>query len=264
MMDIKLAWRAWKTRFRDQVFELRAIRHALRSGGVAIDVGANKGSYLYSMARWAGLSQVVAFEPQRTLAHYLAGACQRSGLTNVTVENLALSNQAGELDLFVPGDSHSPGASLESSIADKTDCHKEAVTVTTLDLYAAEKLKGPVRVIKIDVEGHEFAVVQGALGLIRRDKPLLVIECEGRHMPAGKTVQEFIDGRWAYAACTALLRGDHEAALGDLERAFETRDPRLPLLTVLDCFAPLHSDPRFADLARRMNLPLPALPESSR
>ena len=192
MIDLKLAWRAWKTRYRDQVFELRAIREALRHGGVALDVGANKGSYLYSMARWAGASPVVAFEPQRALAQYLTAACQRSGLRNVTVENLALSNQTGELNLFVPGDSHSPGASLEASIADKTDCRKETVSVTTLDLYAAEKLGGPVRVIKIDVEGHELAVVQGALDLIRRDKPLLVIECEARHMPAGKTVQDFV------------------------------------------------------------------------
>lgn len=192
MMDLKLAWRAWKTRYRDQVFELRAIRHALRSGGVAIDVGANKGSYLYSMARWAGASPVVAFEPQGTLAQYLLGACQRSGMKNVTVENLALSNQQGELKLFVPGDSHSPGASLEAGIADKTACHTETVTVTTLDSYAAGKIQGPVRVIKIDVEGHELAVLQGAFDLIRRDKPLLVIECEGRHLPAGQTVQDFI------------------------------------------------------------------------
>lgn len=192
MMDIKLAWRAWKTRYRDQVFELRAIREALRHGGVALDVGANKGSYLYSMARWAGASPVVAFEPQSRLATYLTQACRRAGLRNVTIENLALSNQQGELKLFVPGDSHSPGASLEASIADKTDCHTETVTVTTLDAYAAEKLHAPVRVIKIDVEGHELAVLQGALALIRRDKPLLVIECEGRHLPAGKTVHDFI------------------------------------------------------------------------
>jgi len=192
MMDIKLAWRAWKTRYRDQVFELRAIREALRHGGVALDVGANKGSYLYSMARWAGSAPVVAFEPQSRLASYLLEACRRSGLRNVTIENLALSNQQGELVLFVPGDSHSPGASLESSIADKTDCHQETVKVTTLDAYAHEKLTAPVRVIKIDVEGHELAVLQGALALIRRDKPLLVIECEGRHLPQGKTVQDFI------------------------------------------------------------------------
>ena len=191
-MDIKLAWRAWKTRYRDQVFELRAIRDALRHGGAALDVGANKGSYLYSMARWAGASPVVAFEPQSRLASYLSGACRRAGLRNVTIENLALSNQQGELKLFVPGDSHSPGASLEASIADRTDCHTEIVQVTTLDSYAAGKLPFPVRVIKIDVEGHELAVLEGALALIRRDKPLLVIECEGRHMPEGKTVQNFI------------------------------------------------------------------------
>ena len=35
-------------------------------------------------------------------------------------------------------------------------------------------------------------VLQGALALIRRDKPLLVVECEGRHLPAGKTVHDFI------------------------------------------------------------------------
>ncbi len=192
MMDLKLAWRAWKTRYRDQVFELRAIREALRGGGVVLDVGANKGSYLYSMARWAGDSPVVAFEPQRKLAQYLVGACQRCGFTNVTIENLALSNQQGELDLFVPGDSDSPGASLEAGIADKTPCHKETVKVTTLDAYAAGKLRAPVRVIKIDVEGHELAVIEGAMELIRRDKPLLVIECEGRHMPAGKTVHDFV------------------------------------------------------------------------
>ena len=191
-MDLKLAWRAWKTRYRDQVFELRAIREALRYGGVALDVGANKGSYLYSMARWAGAAPVVAFEPQSRLAAYLTGACVRAGLRNVTIENLALSNQQGELDLFVPGDSHSPGASLEPGIADATACHRETVQVTTLDAYAADHLHFPVRVIKIDVEGHELSVLQGALGLIRRDKPLLVIECESRHLPAGKTVPDFI------------------------------------------------------------------------
>jgi TolB-like protein/class 3 adenylate cyclase len=64
-------------------------------------------------------------------------------------------------------------------------------------------------------------------------------------------------GRWTWAACDALLRNDREAAFGDLERAFEKRDPFLRRLTVFECLAPLHSDPRFSDLARRMNLPLP-------
>jgi FkbM family methyltransferase len=192
MMDVRWAWRGLKTRYRDQAHELRAIHEALRDGGVALDVGSNKGSYLYSMAQWSRGAPVIAFEPQRKLVGNLVKACQRSGFRNVTIENLALSDRTGELQLYVPGDADSPGASLESGIADKTPCHTETVQVTTLDAYVAGHLTSPVRVIKIDVEGHERAVVQGALATIRRDHPLLVIECEGRHLPPGKSVREFL------------------------------------------------------------------------
>lgn len=206
MMDFRLAWRGLKTRYRDQVHELRAIREALRAGGVALDVGSNKGSYMYSMARWSRGAPVVAFEPQRKLADYLRGACQRSGFSHVTIENLALSDQSGELQLYVPGDSDSPGASLEAGIAGKTPCHTETVQVTTLDAYVATRLKQPVRVIKIDVEGHELAVVRGALETIRRDRPLLVIECESRHLPKGQSVREFLSfvESLGYAASLAV------------------------------------------------------------
>ena len=192
MVDLKLLSRALKARWRDQVHELGAVKKAMADGGIAIDVGANKGSYLYSMARWSKEAPVYAFEPQRALADYLRTACKNSGLTNARIENLALSDKAGELDLYVPGDSTSPGASLEPGIADKTDCHKQTVKVITLDTYADEKIQAPVRVIKIDVEGHELAVIKGALRLIQRDKPLLIIECEDRHLPAGQTVASFI------------------------------------------------------------------------
>ena len=192
MVDVKLLSRALKARWRDQVHELRAVALALANGGTSIDVGANKGSYLYSMARWSKAAPVFAFEPQASLANYLRSACQNASLRQVTVENLALSDVEGELDLYIPGDATSPGASLESSIADKTSCRKEVVKVTTLDKYAQANITTPVRVIKIDVEGHELAVIKGALQLIQRDKPLLIIECEGRHLPADQTVLSFI------------------------------------------------------------------------
>ena len=192
MLDLKLLSRALKARWRDQAHELRAVKKALVNGGVCIDVGANKGSYLYSMARWSQSAPVFAFEPQRILADYLRSACQRSGLANVQVEHLAVSSVVGELDLHIPGDATSPGASLEPGIADKTNCHIERVKVTTLDTYANAHIKAPVRVIKIDVEGHELAAIKGALALIGRDKPLLIIECEGRHLPEGQSVSTFI------------------------------------------------------------------------
>ena len=47
---------------------------------------------------------------------------------------------------------------------------------------------------------------------------------------------------------------EYDEALEWLERAFETRDPNMPYIT-LPVFDPLRSDPRFQDLLRRMNLP---------
>lgn len=192
MIDIKFAWRGFKTRYRDQPQELRAIRLALRNGGVAIDIGSNKGSYLYSMARWAQGAPTIAFEPQKKLADYLVSACKRSRFSNVTVENLALSDRQGQLELYIPGASDSPGASLEASIASKTSCHVEIVQVISLDQYLTKVLNQPVRVIKIDVEGHELAVIKGAVRTLKRDRPLLIIECEGRHLPNDQSVADFV------------------------------------------------------------------------
>lgn len=51
MIDIKFTWRGLKTRYRDQIQELQSIKSALSEGGISIDIGSNKGSYLYSMAK---------------------------------------------------------------------------------------------------------------------------------------------------------------------------------------------------------------------
>jgi len=119
MPDIKFIWRGLKARHRDQILELQLIKQALSGGGIAVDIGANKGSYLYSMAKWCRRSLVFAFEPQIKLAQYLTMVCKRNGFSNVIIENLAISDRAGEFELFVPGSKDSPGASLERIIAKK-------------------------------------------------------------------------------------------------------------------------------------------------
>ena len=206
MVDFKFAWRGLKARYRDQVQELQAIRLALRDGGVSIDVGSNKGSYLYSMASWAKGAPVIAFEPQKGLSNYLISACYRNGFSNVTVESLALSDNEGEVQLYIPGSSDSPGASLESSVTTKTDFREETVRVTRLDTHLIGLLSQPVRVIKIDVEGHEMAVVKGAIKTIERDRPLLIIECESRHLPKGQSVVGFVSDLQALGYSATLAR----------------------------------------------------------
>jgi FkbM family methyltransferase len=192
-MDARLTWRAWKTRWRDQRCEIAALHTALQDGGVALDVGANKGSYLYWLAKWSHNAQAVGFEPQKALADYLVQAMNRAGFSNTRIERMALSDQIGEAALYIPGQSDSPGASLEHCVGQKTDCREERVRMTTLDAYARANLKGPVRALKIDVEGHEWAVLKGAINTLKQDHPVLVVECEERHLSAGVSVRDVID-----------------------------------------------------------------------
>lgn len=174
---VRFGIRALRARYRDQKAELRALRQHIHAGDVVCDVGANKGSYLYWLARWCADGKVVAFEPQPSLARRLAELCRALRLQNVIVEPKAVYSANGMLELFVP-DGHQPGASLlrpSGRFATMT------VPTTTLDAYFGDAVH--VAALKIDVEGAEMHVLRGADRLLRRCRPLIVVECENRHQP---------------------------------------------------------------------------------
>lgn len=172
----RFIWRALRARLKDQAAELRAARRALRGGGVAVDVGANKGSYLYWLARWA--DEAVAFEPQPKLAETLRRVTQAVGLDNVVVEDCGVSDRSGVARLFLPSE-----GSPEASLVSHTTARSIPVPVTTLDAYFAAHRR--VSLIKIDVEGAEQAVMRGAERLLADQRPVLLFESEGRHLDGG-------------------------------------------------------------------------------
>lgn len=191
-MNLRFLYRNLKARYRDQKQEIGALCAHLRAGDLALDCGANKGSYLWSLSRAVGAQgRVVAFEPQRPLAAYLRARVADCGMSNVQVEERGLSDHAGSMTLMVPGGGTSPGATLESGILQRETCEQYPVEVTTLDDYLAHRSQ-PVRALKLDVEGHEFKVLRGAEQMLVKDGPLLVFECEQRHLE-GATVQDILD-----------------------------------------------------------------------
>ena len=99
-MNARFLWRAHRARLLDQSAELALIRRHVRPGDLVCDVGANKGSYLYWMARWA--DRAVAFEPQPGLADYLETLAATLPMRNVTVERKGVSNESGAFDLYIP------------------------------------------------------------------------------------------------------------------------------------------------------------------
>ncbi len=180
-MLLRFFYRGLRARWCDQKVEIGALVGAIRPGETAVDVGANKGSFLPSLSRAAGSGRVVAFEPQPALAEYLRRACRAARLTNVVVEAAGVSDRAGSLTLHVPGTgAPSPGASFEPRVAALSPGRDLPVPVVTLDEYFRSEAPR-IAAIKVDVEGHELAVLRGAQAVLDRHAPLVVFECEARH-----------------------------------------------------------------------------------
>jgi FkbM family methyltransferase len=166
--------RVLRSRFRDHRTELSELRRHIRPGDVVCDVGANKGSFLYWLARWANPGRAIAFEPQPDLAEGLSRLCSKFSLKNVTVERSAVYSSTAQREFFIP-EGHQPAASLLKPVgASKTI----STPTISLDDYFSDRER--VSAIKIDVEGAELDVLQGAKRTLARCMPLLVFECD-RH-----------------------------------------------------------------------------------
>lgn len=154
--------------------ELRLVAPLSMPGRLSVDVGANHGVYAVVMARHA--PRVLAVEPNPRLARLL-----RRGLpANCTVLACALSDAPGTAELRVPlvdGHEDSYLASLDGQTAGPSRLYR--VELRTLD----DCVREPVGLLKIDVEGHEIAVLRGAGRVLREDGPNLLIEAEERHRP---------------------------------------------------------------------------------
>src|SRR5690606_34137038 len=117
---------------------------------------------------------VTCVEPQPDLASYL----RRVVPVNVTVVDAAVSDAPGTASLSLPEDRHGANAlaSLKGDVATAAVVH-EVKLVRLDDLGVTD-----VGFLKIDVEGHERAALEGAAELLRRDRPRLLLEAEQRHL----------------------------------------------------------------------------------
>ena len=186
--SIRFRVRAMKARFRDQSIEFGVIKRHLRPSDIACDIGANKGSFIYWLSSWCRTGRVIAFEPQPELARRLETICRVIGLDNVKVEARAAYSRSGVQDLFVPR-GHQPGASLNRKATEGESFEILSVPVVSLDEYFGEH--DTVGLLKIDAEGAEFEILKGAERILRQHAPLLVFECENRHLTRGDVSDVF-------------------------------------------------------------------------
>ena len=154
--------------------ELRLLPFLADPTRAAIDAGANRGIWAHRLASLC--PKVYAFEPNPKLFAVLKAGARG----NVECHSFGLSDANGEAELMVPGvPGHysNQGATLNpAKVAGQPFASLRVATKRLDDLNL-----DPVGFIKIDVEGHEMAVLRGAKALIARDRPRLIIEMEEKH-----------------------------------------------------------------------------------
>ncbi|HWS53721.1 MAG TPA: FkbM family methyltransferase [Pyrinomonadaceae bacterium] len=141
---------------------------------VVFDVGANVGDYSRLVRRHLPAAVVYAFEPSaavhRRLAENLASA---EGAGRFRPFNLGLSDEEKSVELYsytVEGEEQSLISSIDrrlpTQVLQVEVSASERVRVRTLDSFCEEEGVARIDFLKLDVEGHELAVLRGARGML--------------------------------------------------------------------------------------------------
>lgn len=163
--------------YEEYIFDFIRTNNLQVEGTDIIDIGANNGNFTVDFGILAGNSgRVHAFEPQRILYYQLCGNVFLNGLDNVYCHNVALGAENGVTEIELPN-YHSTGYVNFGDIGIKNESTKlptELVRLRTLDSYEFENIS----FIKMDTQGYEPMIIDGALKTIEKHRPCMIIEFE--------------------------------------------------------------------------------------
>jgi FkbM family methyltransferase len=149
--------------------------------GQVLDIGANLGTFCVPLAQKIPALKFHAFEPQRIIYYQLCANTIINSLDNMYTYEAGLSNQEADIELDVPDyttETNIGAFSIDKEVREneyecKTSGGKEKIILMTLDSIGFEN----VRLIKLDVEGHELEVLQGSIETIKANNyPPIIFE----------------------------------------------------------------------------------------
>jgi FkbM family methyltransferase len=138
-------------------------RRVLRPGDLVVDVGANIGALSIMAARAVGsMGRVLSVEPQPDLVERIRVSCTLNNIANVEVYPVGLSDADRTAKLSVPANNSGYG-SLQMQYGPAESGRSVDVPLRHAGAFLTEAVGvGPLRLLKIDVEGHEAEVMRGA------------------------------------------------------------------------------------------------------
>ena len=151
------------------------------SGKIVFDIGAFEGLLTLFFAR--GARHVVCYEPNPRNRARLFKNLRLNAIQNVTVREYGLGAQACTSTIMwgpnMPGGTTVAGTGMSATIDRRGDVRHADIQVTTLDKELAEEHLLQPDFMKVDVEGYELPVLQGARHLLETKHPVLYLEMHG-------------------------------------------------------------------------------------
>lgn len=175
--------------------EIAFLKRFLKAGDTFIDIGSNIGFFsLYASQIVGNSGKIYAFEPTPTTYERLLENISLNSFSNIEALNLALSNKVGEAIFNISNNGHDAWNSFAEINQIKLQ-DKIKVKVEKLDTFIENFKLGQIALIKLDVEGWEKYVLEGANSLlIRDDAPTFLIEfTEDNAFAAGYYCGELFD-----------------------------------------------------------------------
>lgn len=144
----------------------------LAPGDLVLDVGANVGHYTMRMSELVGAAgRVIAFEPVPNTFTLLSANARLFAHANVSLLNVAASDHTAVVGVQIPRFSDGLVNYYQAHLT--ADSASLMILTIPIDALALPSL---VKLVKIDVEGHELPVLRGMRRLLERDHPVLIVE----------------------------------------------------------------------------------------
>jgi FkbM family methyltransferase len=168
----------------------------IKPGDWVLDIGANVGSYSLRASELVGKTgRVLCFEPIPSTVDLLASNISKTSYQNLSIFNVAVSDKTDLVGMAIPKSDYLRGKSLNYYRA-QISHDSSLLDILSISIDSLN-ISHPIKLVKIDVEGHEIYVLKGMEALIKRDLPILIVEGDSNEVNnyltflgyAGKRIQ---------------------------------------------------------------------------
>jgi len=188
------------------------LRSLISEGMTVVDIGGNIGYFPLIESRLVGpTGKVIVFEPSPVSFSFLQRNIEANKAFNIVARNLAIGNHKGSATLYT-----FERANWNSLVLQNREC-KSAIKVELVTLDELLGSEPRVDVIRMDVEGYECKIIHGMRNILKRHKPLLVLELHA-NLVSLEDIAEFLNSLQdtGYAIKWAFPRIKDEVFIGSV------------------------------------------------